>query len=390
MKNKPLNLLALLSVCLLSVFGGLLCEAAAEEGKPRFKPIEIKGLECRPEFWKVRPAEIIELCQRVTRGRSEIIAKTPGGFPVYAVFYGEFSEGVPQTNWSAGSSSNTWRSYYQREGKEQTVLFCAGTHGAEAESVAAAVNLIQMLETGRDFRGKSEGQLMELIGRYRLIIIPCLNMDGRSISPDHLRKTSYEDFRRASQGTWSDGSLVGWRGSKEYFPLPLAKVSYPGGYPNADGFNIMHDATPGHIRTAEARGFLRLVERWNVDLVLSGHSCEYSPSVLDPAAINYPQSIERGRRCARAVNEALCAAKLRDRVPADRKTANTFNLNTMAMLASGALALTLECSVSADYPPQKPCNYTFDEMMEPNFIMLKVLLADGLKEPFADRAALFR
>jgi len=31
-----------------------------------------------------------------------------------------------------------------------------------------------------------------------------------------------------------------WRGSKEYFPLPLAKVSYPGGYPNADGFNIMH------------------------------------------------------------------------------------------------------------------------------------------------------
>ena len=32
----------------------------------------------------------------------------------------------------------------------------------------------------------------------------------------------------------------------------------------------------------------------------------------------------------------------------------------------------------------------FEEMMEPNFIMLKTLLADGLKEPFADRAALFR
>jgi len=42
------------------------------------------------------------------------------------------------------------------------------------------------------------------------------------------------------------------------------------------------------------------------------------------------------------------------------------------------------------YPPQKPCDYTFEEMMEPNFIMLKILLADGLKEPFADRAALFR
>jgi len=29
-------------------------------------------------------------------------------------------------------------------------------------------------------------------------------------------------------------------------------------------------------------------------------------------------------------------------------------------------------------------------MLEPNFIMLRVLLADGLKEPFADRSALFQ
>lgn len=384
--NLLLFLLALSFYC-----EGTLSAAPPPDAKPRFRPIEIKGLEPRPEFWKVRPAEIVALCQKVARGRSEIIAQTPGGFPVYAVFYGDFAEGVPQSNWSAGSSSSTWRSYYQREGKEQTVLFCAGIHGAEAESVAAAVNLIQMLETGKDFRGKSDSQLLELVRHYRLIIIPCLNLDGRALSPDHLRKTSYEDFRRASQGTWADGSLIGWRGSKEYFPLPLAKVSYPGGYPNADGFNLMHDASPGHIRTAEARGFLQLVERWNVDLVLNGHSCEYSPSLLDPAAINYPQYLERGRRCVQLVNEALCAAKLRDKVPvAPPKPANTFNLNTMAMLASGALALTLECCVSADYPPQKPCNYTFDEMMEPNFIMLKVLLADGLQKPFADRAALFR
>lgn len=390
MKGTPLNLLSFARIGLSLSLAGILCTAWAQESKPRFEPIRIAGLEPRPEFWKVRPDEIIDLCRKVARGRSEVIATTPRGFPVYAVFYGDFSETPPQTNWSAGSSSSTWRSYYQREGKEQTVLFCAGIHGAEAESVAAAVNLIQLLESGKDFRGKSDPALLKLAARYRLIIIPCLNMDGRSISPDHLRKTSYEDFRRASQGTWADGSLVGWRGSKEYFPLPLDKVSYPGGYPNAEGFNIMHDATPGHIRTAEARAFLRLVERWDVDLVLNGHSCEYSPFMIDPTAIDYPQYIERGRRCVRLVNEALCGAKLREKVPAERKTANTFNLNTMATFASGALALTLECCVSADYPPQKPCDYTFDEMMEPNFIMLRILLADGLKEPFADRLALFR
>ena len=55
-------------------------------------------------------------------------------------------------------------------------------------------------------------------------------------------------------GYHKDGSLIGWRGSKEYFPLPIDRVSFPGGYPNADGVNIMHDATPGDIRSEEAKG----------------------------------------------------------------------------------------------------------------------------------------
>ena len=65
----------------------------------KFKPYEIPNLEPRPDFWKVRPNEIIDVCKNVKRGRPEIIATTPGGFPVYAVFYGEFTEAPPQTNW---------------------------------------------------------------------------------------------------------------------------------------------------------------------------------------------------------------------------------------------------------------------------------------------------
>ena len=119
----------------------------------KFKPFEIPNLEPRPDFWKVRPNEIIDVCKSVKRGHSEIIATTPGGFPVYAVFYGDFTEAPPQTNWSAGSSSTTYKSYVGDKPDKQTILFCAGIHGAEAECVAAAVNLIQMLETGKDFRG---------------------------------------------------------------------------------------------------------------------------------------------------------------------------------------------------------------------------------------------
>ena len=57
---------------------------------------------------------------------------------------------------------------------------------------------------------------------------------------------------------------------------------------------------------------------------------------------------------------------------------------------NGALALTLECSVSYDKPDKegrsRPMRtYTFDELMEPLFIMLREYLADGLERPFLVR-----
>lgn len=350
----------------------------------------LSGLEERPDFWRVRTDEIMGLCKNVRKGTSQVIAETPAGFPVYAVMYGDFSDKPPQSNWSAASSSGTWKSYYQRTGKPQTVLFCAGIHGAEAESVAAAVNLIQMLETGKDFRGKTDPELLELISKFRLIILPCVNMDGRAISPDHLRKTSYETFRKASQGQWPDGRPIQWRESKEYFPLPLDAVAWPGGYPNSQGFNIMHDACPGHVRTAEARGVLQLIERCQVDMLLNGHSCESAPSILFPSKFNYPSHVVRGNELAKKINDAFYQAGLRTNPAGAPRNGNTFNLNTLATLASGTLTLTLECCVSTLNPVKNPNVYTFDQMMEPNFVALKVILQDGLREPFVDRAALFK
>lgn len=355
--------------------------------QPAFQPMVLPYLEPRPDFWRVRPAEIEQLCRSVQKGRAEIITRTPAGRPVYAVFYGDFTEEPPQTNWSAGSSSTTWKSYVGGAPQDrQTVLFCAGIHGAEAESVAAAVNLIQLLETGKDFRGKENAELCELVSHYRLIVVPCVNMDGRALSPDHLRGATFEDFRAASQGTWRDGSLIGWRGSKEHFPLPLDKVAYPGGYPNSEGINIMHDATPGDVRSPEARALLALVARWRVDLLLNGHSCEYAPFIVPPAEVNYPQNLRRGLACAEKVTCALAEAGLRPQPQLPMKASKGVNLNTLATLSSGALALTLECSVSYDRPQNPTRHYSFDELMEPNFIMLKVMLKDGLEQPFVNRA----
>lgn len=371
-------------------------EATAGICPTRFPPMQVEGLENRPDFWRVRPDEIISLCAGATKcSRKEVICHTPLGYPVYALFYGDFNEPPPQTNWSAGQGSTTYRNYTARPaGGKQTFLFLAGVHGAEPETVAGAVNLIRALETGADFRGRRHDELAQLVSRYRFIVVPCVNMDGRAISPDHLRGADWNRFRHVSQGTWKDGSRIGWRGSKAWFPLPLDRVAYPGGYPNADGYNIMHDAAPGDIRTAEARALLKLAARWRVDALLNGHSFEHRPTVLAPTAIDYPEKLARGRAIRYRCNKALFAAGLTPSPPkppeSDIPSKPGINLNNVLSLASGAIALTLECSVSYDRPDKPPRvkptrTYTFDELMEPVFVTLREYLADGLEKPFLVR-----
>lgn len=366
----------------IALTAALLCGCTE---KRAFAPMEIEGLEPTPEFWKVKPEQIIDICKNLKVGRSEVIATTPFGYPVYACFYGDFSEDAPHTNWSAGNSSTTIDAYLGTQDHKQTLVFLAGVHGAEPEGVAAATNFIRMLETGADFRGQTDTTLLRLAGEYRIIVIPCLNMDGRSLSPDHLHGQPYEVFRAACQGTWKDGSLVGWKNSKEYFPLPLDKVSYPGGYPNGDGYNIMHDVAPGDMRTEEAKALCKLLARWRADFVLNAHSCESQPHMIGPSQIDIQRHVDRAADLAERINHRLFEMGLRTTEVGHREPTETINLTTIVNLCSGGFGLTLECSSSYDNIHQPTILYTFDQMIEPVFVSLKIVMEDGLKKPLAER-----
>lgn len=372
--KKTLSLLCILALC-----------AGCSGSRVKFEPYVIENLEPKPEFWKVRPDEIISVCRDVRVGRSEIIARTPGGYPVYAVFYGDFSEPAPQTNWSAGNSSSAKSAYLGQTDHKPTILLYAGVHGSECEPVAAACNMIRLLETGRDFRGAEDLEFTQLCDHYRLIIVPCVNMDGRSITPDHLRAQPYEVFRGCSQGWWKDGSLVGWRASKEWFPLPLDKVKFPGGYTNADGYNIQHDAAPGNTRTEEAKAIYRLAERWRVDFALNCHSCEGGAFIIRPSNISTDWNLERGTQLADMVNAAFRESGLNPRAPITQKPNETINLTTTLPLCCGGLSLTLECCHCC-YNEDGYINLlSFERMMEPPFVAMKMIMRDGLDRPLANR-----
>ena len=371
-------------ISLLAVFAVLSC---AEDARIKLcEPYQIPGLASAPEFWTVRPSQVIDLCENVKVGKAEIIARTPAGQPVYAYFYGEFNEPAPQTNWSAGNSSSAISAYLGEQQHPQTIMLLAGVHGGEPEGVAAAMNMIQMLETGKDFRGQVDSTFLDLASNYRLIIIPCANMDGRAICPDHLSGQPFEVFRAVCQGTWLDGSLVGWKDSKRYFPLPIDKVSFPGGYPNSAGYNIQHDVAPGDMKTDEAKAICKLLARWRVDVMLNAHSCESNPHMFAPSTIDTKRHFDRGCRIANKVNSILWDKGLlvNERHLQLRNT-ETLNLSSIVNWCSGGFGITLECSSSYDNIHNPTIQYSFDQLMEPVFLSMNVIMEDGLESPLAER-----
>ncbi|MDD5728924.1 MAG: M14 family zinc carboxypeptidase [Victivallales bacterium] len=343
----------------------------------RFERYEIRGLVPRPAWWQVRTDGLEKLPDIIKKGRVEIIARTPGGFPVNAFFYNCTELSASGVNWSAAASSGNPEKFKSSGYDQQTVVICAGIHGAEAEGIAAAVNIISLLESGADLRGRANAELANLLNQYRLIIIPCVNMDGRSISPDHLRGASFAAFRKASQGTWKDGRLIDWRGSKEYFPLPLDEVEFPGGYPNGTGYNINHDCAPGNIRTAEAAAVLKLVEAQQADLFLNLHSHEEMPVLLMPGSFNYRMHIERGRELRSQVfREMVKKGQIPDGTLPEG-CSQTINLDTAVTMSSGALTLTFESPVTD--------KWTFDQLLEIHYTLFKTILKNGLERLYAPR-----
>lgn len=344
----------------------------------KFNAYKIVGLPEHPSWWQVRTDEISAIVENAKIAKKKILCRTANNYPLFALYYNCEQIQDNGVNWSAAGSSSNPDKYKSTGYEKQTVLICAGIHGAEPEGVEAVLNLISLMETGKDLRGKENERLLKLLKSYRLICLPCVNMDGRSICPDHLRGASYEQFRKASQGAWLNGKYINWQESKEYFPLPLGKVEFPGGYPNGNGYNIMHDCAPGCLKTAEAAAILELVEKEQADLFLNLHSHEGMPVLLQAGKFNYEAHVVRGSELHKKVTDAF---KNNNLIPQETPYSNSFgqtiNLNTAVTMASGALSLTFESTVSD--------KLTFDQILESHYILFEEILKDGVKQNFSPR-----
>ncbi len=344
------------------------------------KRFELTGVGPRPAWWLVRPNEIEKICRETVKGKCTQEAVTPAGFPVLRVVYGDYPPTGKPVNWSSALGSRNPDCFGRQKGEPQTIMMAGGVHGCEVEGVILLLNLISLLEKGVDLRGKARPELVKAASAYRLVLFPCVNMDGRAISPDHRVNADPEECPRAGGGWWKDGTTIRWPHMKEYFPLPLDRVGYRGGYPNSLGYNIQHDASPGNIKTQEAKALLHAAEEKCVDLFLNFHSQPGCPrsTACGPQIYAGPANIATGKELAKRCNRALMAVGFPFYENEEIKVGADVNINTAVQLCCGAPAITFEFWARDDHG--------FDRIVETGYLWLETIFKYGMEKLFCDRA----
>jgi len=335
---------SLLLLFFIFLSGEILSQNSIEAGDPANTNI--------PDFYKSKLKDIESEIAAMKIGKAVVIAKSPGGLPVYAVSYGEKENLQSQANYNSAVAARNPAFYAKKTKTTKPVLFFLGpVHGQEAEGIAGLVNLIHIAETGKDYRGKEWPALKNNFDKCRVIIIPCGNPDGRKRCPyDSFVGLPGEIMTKYGQGTHKDGSLWRWPQVKSVHPIK-GDVNLLGAYFNNNGINIMHDDFFLPM-AEETKSILKIARDEAPDMTVSLHSQCYVPSILQsahlPLFMKERVSILANRLNQRYMTEGLPCNKDGWQLKAvidDEKfpPRASFNLISALHHLSGTMSFTFEC-----------------------------------------------
>lgn len=303
-----------------------------------------------PSFWLTTVDEVTNFLKKnVRRGQLEVIGISAGGRPISAVVYGQPRQGKGTTTFSGSLGFGNVRAYRGPDHKKTVYMGIAAVHGGEFEDIVGMVNLISVIETGKDLRGKEWPEIITIVEQLdRLILIPIVNPDGRARIP--LRMEAY----RGTNGTIAefldtggkpDGTITGWPQVKEFIPVDFSRPGFPGGYPNDAGVNIQHDDFFGK-RQPETLALFNLTERERPDLIINMHTGAVYMLMSRP--FGEPALYTAFDSLFRYVHTGLALyglQKTKDpKVEADprRISMSVFNLDGALNLHCGALSVVVE------------------------------------------------
>jgi len=347
------------------IFNDSFSQGTIEEGDPP-NPTDIPG------FFKSTLADIETELDNIQLGNVKTITTSLGGLPVYAVYYGDKEDFSSQANYNSAVAAQNPAFYAKKDSTTKPVVFFIGpVHGQEVEGIAGLVNLIHIAETGKDYRGMDWAALRNKMKKCRTIIIPCANPDGRKRCPyDGFVGIPTAIMTKYGQGTKLDGTSWGWPEAKSLHPMK-GNVGILGAYYNDNGINVMQDEYFSPMAN-ETKAILEIARTEAPDILVSLHSHENNPLILEPAYVAMFMK-KRVHDLAVSLNQQYEKAGLASQ-PSDwfwKPEADdtefppqtTFNLISALHHISGTMAFTFECShgsISENSP--KPI-VTYDDIV---------------------------
>ncbi len=337
-----------------------------------------------PDFWKGRVEDVQESVDGVSKGKVEVIAKSPGGRNVYLVSYGERDDFASQANYNSACGARGPAYYARKTDKTKPVIFILGpVHGQEMEAIVGLVNFIHVAETGSDLRGKSWESLANNMSKCRVLIIPCANPDGRARCPlDSFVGIPGETMTHYGQGSDKDGADYKWPGVKRLHPMK-GDVGFLGAYFNDDGINIMHDEFFNPM-AEETKAIMKIAREEAPDYIAGLHSHESAPAVLHAAYVaRYIK--DKIHKFSHQLADRYESAGLPNQRLSDPKEDGVkfppppFNLTSAIHHICGGMSFTFECLHGSSGPRYPQVSY--DQILDVQLILYDELLKFALANP---------
>lgn len=334
-----------------------------------------------PDFWIGTIDGLGDRWEQLEYGKATTIATSPGGHPLHLIAFGERENVRHKANFNSAVGGRDLAAYMDKGAREKPVVYFVGpVHGHEVEGLTGLVNLIQIMETGRDLRGKDQTSLKQLGQQCRLLIVPAGNPDGIArFEPRACRGMTKTEFQFWGQGTGSDNTVAVWPVSKRQHPRVGPEIGWLGCYFNDDGINPMHDEFFAPMGP-EAPAILKVAMEEGPDVAVSLHSHGSAPAVLRPAYL--PMEIQEQVRTLAKQHNALLAERglphggVFDAKPEGGKVPPPFNLTSALYHISGAMAFTHECPHGID--EEKSCPVTFDEILDIQLTLYEAMMRQAL------------
>ena len=334
----------------------------------------------KPDFYITRLDEMDAFLGKLNKGEVRAFGTSAGGRPIRAVCYGQKEEIVRTAPLSAAIESGKPETFYG-DVTRQVLLIVSTIHGGEMEGMAGVANLMNVLETGEDLKGKTWPGIVEDAKKLRVAIVPCANPDGRAHIPDDKDDPTTwteDEVHEYRHGRYRGGEPATWPKCKAPLPASEDDYEYFGGYMNDAHVIPDHGYFLGPDLAPEAHALIDLALDEHAHCVLDCHSCESGPFMIVGGPV-LPKAIQEAQfRMDGAVRQTWRERSLGAKPWTVTGKSQTLSLRELYWFIAGAQTHTFE----APNGMLGGNTWSHDQIVDMYLTLFEVFFTVGANEDF--------